>query len=206
MHPIKCWEKRSPYWCTPLPNKFFWNGFPTAGRIALKFRISYGAPFAQLLAGEIWPGQVRWWSYDVIRVQPPTDFSRKSCFQPRNLLPLTGMEILYMIQVSKDHIWPLTLHLNLSKFFRGHWPWLTPYIPIMANLAILGVSWGPDTEYVAKLLHRHAYSASLHYSTSIMAVDTVCPQAILPMRVTLFPSRMLCPVSQILHPKTVTTP
>ena len=27
----------------------------------------------------------------------PTDFSRKSCFQPCNLLPLTGMEILCMI-------------------------------------------------------------------------------------------------------------
>ena len=31
------------------------------------------------------------------KVQPPTDFSKKSCFQPRNLLPLTGMEILCMI-------------------------------------------------------------------------------------------------------------
>ena len=45
---------------------------------------------------------------------------------------------------------------------------------------------------MANFSHRHIYSASLHYSTSISAIDPVCPQAILPMRVTLFPSGMLC--------------
>ena len=35
---------------TPPPNEFFWNGFRTAGRIAPKFCIAYGASFAQLLA------------------------------------------------------------------------------------------------------------------------------------------------------------
>ena len=35
----------------PPPDEFFfWNGRRTAGRIALKFYIAYGASFAQLLA------------------------------------------------------------------------------------------------------------------------------------------------------------
>ena len=45
---------------------------------------------------------------------------------------------------------------------------------------------------MANFSHRHVYSASLHHPMSIMAIDPVCPQAILPMRVTLFPSGMLC--------------
>ena len=40
--------------------------------------------------------------------------------------------------------------------------------------------------------HKHVYSASLHYPMSISAIDPVCPQAILPMRVTLFPFGVLC--------------
>ena len=40
--------------------------------------------------------------------------------------------------------------------------------------------------------HSHVHSASLHYPVSIMAIDPVYPQASLPMRVTLFPSGMLC--------------
>ena len=35
------------------PHEFFWNGFRTAGRIALKFCIAYGASFAQLLAKKL---------------------------------------------------------------------------------------------------------------------------------------------------------
>ena len=91
-----------------------------------------------------------------------------------------------------DHIWPLTLHLDLSKIIRGQWPWLTPYLPILANLAVLGVSRGPETEYEAILSHRHVYNASLHYPMSISAINPVCPQAILPMRVMLFPSGVVC--------------
>ena len=44
---------------------------------------------------------------------------------------------------------------------------------------------------MANFSHKHVYSASLHYPMSIMAIDSVCPQAILPMSVTLFPSGML---------------
>ena len=39
--------------------------------------------------------------------------------------------------------------------------------------------------------HRDVYSASLHYPMSISAIDPVCPQAILAMSVTLFPSETL---------------
>ena len=38
----------------------------------------------------------------------------------------------------------------------------------------------------------YVYRASLHYPMSIRAIDPVCPQAILPMRVTLFHSGTLC--------------
>ena len=62
----------------------------------------------------------------------------------------------------------------------------------MANLAVLGVSSGPETEYAADVWHRRVFSAFLHYSMSIRAIDSVCPQASLPVRVTLFLSGMLC--------------
>ena len=45
---------------------------------------------------------------------------------------------------------------------------------------------------MANLSLRDVYSASLHYSMSISAIDTVCPDAILAMSVTLFPSETLC--------------
>ena len=62
----------------------------------------------------------------------------------------------------------------------------------MANLAVFGVSSGPETEYVANFAHEHVYSASLLYPMSIIAIDPVCPPKVLPMRVTLFPSGMPC--------------
>ena len=65
------------------------------------------------------------------------------------------------------YIWPLTLHLDIAKATRGHWPWLTSCLPVGANLAVLGVSWGPETEHVANVSHRHVYSASLHYPMSL---------------------------------------
>ena len=45
---------------------------------------------------------------------------------------------------------------------------------------------------MATFLHGHVYSASLYYPMSIRVIDQVCPQAILPMTVTLFPPVMLC--------------
>ena len=40
--------------------------------------------------------------------------------------------------------------------------------------------------------HKQVYSASLLHPMSIMGIDLVLPQKTLPMRVTLFPSGMLC--------------
>ena len=47
---------------------------------------------------------------------------------------------------------------------------------------------------MAVFLHRHVffYRASLQYPMSVMVIDPVCPQAISPMRVALFPSGMSC--------------
>ena len=39
--------------------------------------------------------------------------------------------------------------------------------------------------------HRHVYSAFLQYPMSIRAIESICPQAILLMSVTLFSSGML---------------
>ena len=45
---------------------------------------------------------------------------------------------------------------------------------------------------MANFSHRRVYSDSLHYPMSIMAIDPVCSQTILPIWVTLFPSGMIC--------------
>ena len=44
---------------------------------------------------------------------------------------------------------------------------------------------------MANFSHRHVSCASLQDPLSITAIDPVCPQTILPMRVTLFTSGML---------------
>ena len=90
-----------------------------------------------------------------------------------------------------DHIRPLVLHLNFLKVIRGDWPLLPPCITIVVNLAVFGVSWGPETEYVVNFSRRCVYSASLYYPMSIRAIDQVCPQVILVMSLTLFPSVMI---------------
>ena len=51
--------------------------------------------------------------------------------------------------------------------------------------------WTAWRSHVANFLHGHVYCASPHYPMSIRAIDPVCPQAILPPRVTLFPSGTL---------------
>ena len=38
----------------------------------------------------------------------------------------------------------------------------------------------------------HVYSASLYHPMSVRAIHSVCAQAILPLRVTLFPPGVLC--------------
>ena len=45
---------------------------------------------------------------------------------------------------------------------------------------------------MANFSYKHVYIASLHYTMSISVIDPVCPQAILPLRVTMFLVGMLC--------------
>ena len=45
---------------------------------------------------------------------------------------------------------------------------------------------------MANFSHRHVYSASLYYPTSIKVIYVVCSQTILAMSVTLFTSGTLC--------------
>ena len=80
-------------------------------------------------------------------------------------------------QMTTSDLWHCIL--TFLKVIRGHWPFVTPCITELANLAVFGVSWDPETEHVASFSHRHVYSASLHHPKSIRAIDSVCPQAIL---------------------------
>ena len=48
---------------------------------------------------------------------------------------------------------------------------------------------------MANIAHRHVYSASLHYPMPIWAIDPICPQDVLQVRVTLFTSGMLCVIN-----------
>ena len=173
-----------------LPKTFFWNGRRTAGQKALKFCIAHGESFAQLLrkfltgscqVAELW----RHKRYSLLPI-----FQRNHVFSHVTCCHWQEWRYYAWLRPRKDHIWPL-VHLDLSKVIRGQWLWLTPCILIVASLAVLGVYWGPEIEYVANFSHIHAYSASFHYPMSARAIDPVCPQAVLPMRVTLFPFGML---------------
>ena len=123
-------------------------------------------------------------------VQPPTDFSTKPRFQRLNLFPLTWRgNYAWFRSEAKDL--PLALNFDLSKVIRGRRSWLTPHLGMQAKLAVFRVSWGPVTENVTHFSHRHVLGARLHYPMSIMAIGPVWPQAIIPTRLTMFPSRML---------------
>ena len=79
------------------PHEFFLNGRRTAGRIALKFCVPFRHPlrnFWQKKMDRVRSGHGAMRSQEK---QPPADFSRKSCFQPRDLLTWTGMGTLCMI-------------------------------------------------------------------------------------------------------------
>ena len=137
-----------------------------------------------------WSGQVR--SYDVIRGTDSDRFFEKSVFSANvTCHHWLAWRHYAWFGSTHDHIWPLTLHFDHSRVIQGHWPWLTRCLPILANLAVLGVSWGPQTKYVTKFSHRHVYSAFLHKPMSISPIDQVCLRVILRISVTLFPSEML---------------
>ena len=70
-----------------------------------------------------YPGQARSRRYDVVRETTSGRFSPKSCIQPRNLLSLTEMQTLAWFRSGYDHIWFLSLHLDLLKAIQRHWTW-----------------------------------------------------------------------------------
>ena len=87
-----------------------------------------------------WPGQVRSRSYDVIR-----GTASDRCFQGNcvfsHVPSCHWLEWRYYacFRSAYEQIWPLTLHLDIPKVIRGHWPWLKPCIPIVANLVVYRV-------------------------------------------------------------------
>ena len=77
-----------------------------------------------------------------------------------------------------DHIWPVTLHLDLSEVIPGHWPWPTPYLPIVAKFVVLRVSWASESECVVYFWHRPVFKAHFLSQMSIRDFLQVCPRAI----------------------------
>ena len=123
-----------------------------------------------------WPGQATWPGLTgqvrsrrcaVIRsTASERFFKRKFVFQPRSLMPLTGMEWRHGYLWS-DRRWQ---HLDLSKVIRCQWPWLILCIPKVTKLAIfVCLFFGPGRN-IWLISHRHVYSASLRRATSIRAL------------------------------------
>ena len=97
-----------------------------------------------------WPGQVRSRIYDVIRGTASDRLFKEIVFSVTKLAAIDwNGDFMHSLgqQMTTSDLWHriLTFH----SFIRGNWLWLTPFIPIVINLAVLGVSWGPETEYVA---------------------------------------------------------
>ena len=134
----------------PLMSSFR-KGRRTARRMGLKFCIAYGSSFTKFWQKNVFTGSgqiTELWRHR--RYSLRRTFSRTSCFQPPSLLPLTGLEIIYMIQFSR---WPHLTFDVTSRPFKGH-PKLMTFTDLIhaylvANLAILGISSGPENEYLA---------------------------------------------------------
>ena len=85
-------------------------------------------------------------------VQPSTDFFKENrVFNHVTCCHSQEWRYYALFWSAQDHIWPLTLHLHISKVIRGQWPWLGTYMPKVANLAVMGVSWSPETEGVSNV-------------------------------------------------------
>ena len=176
----------------------FLNGHRTAAMIELKFCISYEASIVNFLKKKYWPGQVRWRSYGVIR-----DTCSRRVF---NGIVVSATELSvtdWNGDIMHDSGQTMTTSdpdLAFWPSFLGHWPWTTPYLPLVAKLAVLEVYGGPETEYVAHFSHRLAHSARSPYP-----IQGVCPQAIFPSRTTLFRSGLQYHTYAYSHKNTLTT-
>ena len=130
-------------WCNTLPWGFVkWP--PKRSADALKFCIAIGASFAQLLAKK-WPGQIRSRSHESghgLRKSVSDRFFSEIMFSATKLL---AHWLKWRRYGDLSRRWPMTISdisslcLDLPKVIRRHWPWPTPYLPIVAKLV---VSWG----------------------------------------------------------------
>ena len=114
------------------------------------------------------------------------DHSPKSCFQQLNFFPFTGMEILCMIWAE---IWPYLTCDIVPETFEGHPSSLTladhaigVKMIILEFLEIMG----PNIMFF--FFKGMLYMTSWQFPMSIKAIDSVCPQAIFRVRLTLCPS------------------
>ena len=130
------------------------------------------ATFAQRMYHKLsgwknWLGQVRSRGYDVITGTASDRLFKEIAFSAME--DWLERRHYAWFRSEHDHIWPFTLHPDLSEVIRGHWPWLAPCVPIVANLAVLGFLevLRPNTGYFFHI----AYSASLHYPMSIRVID-----------------------------------
>ena len=141
--------------------------------LPLKISKISGTFYARLWQKMKWPGHVSSGSYGVIRGKPPSDFLPKSCF--RHLPGCYWLEWRHdaWFRPEDDKIWPLTLHLDLSHFRLAFWQFLEALRSIMF------------------FSHRPAYGVSWTCLVSIRSIDSVCPQAIFLVMVTVFSSRTL---------------
>ena len=102
------------------------------------------------------------------------------------------MDILSRIYVRG---WSNLAYDIASWHFKGHPRSMTLADPIHTYSGYFGAFcccfFGVETEHVI-FSHRYVNSASLHCPMSFRPIDTVCSQAILPMKVTLFSSGILC--------------
>ena len=137
-------------------DSFFYSGF-SLSQVRSIMRRADDAENAQLkrhtlcsLWRKMQPHQVRSRSYDVMSgITFDRFFNEIVISEQLGLLPLTGMGPYEWFRSENDHIWPLRSHFDLSKVIRGHWPWLTPYLPVVAKLVVFVVSWVPETEFVS---------------------------------------------------------
>ena len=122
------------------PHEFFWNGHRTAWRISLKFFLAYGASFSQLLAKKILTrlGQVtKLWRHK--RKNLRLTFQGNRAFLHGTYCHWLEWGHYAWFRYAHNQMWPLALHNDLPRVIQGHWRWLTPYIPMVANLAVFGV-------------------------------------------------------------------
>ena len=138
---------------------------------------------------KIGSGQVRSLSYDIIRGSASDRLFKEIVFSAMGPAAIDwNRDIVHGLGQNMTRSNLSHLDLDFPKVTELGWP----YIRIVANLALLEVSWGPESECVAIFSHTHVYNTFIKYPMSIRAIDPVCPQAILLMRVTLFLSGVLC--------------